>query len=183
MKYNRLIRENAVKLLEKSGLSLECEKLKGDEFKHKLCSLFLAEYKQTLTSDKPENLQVHYAEMLEVIRTLMVKTKTNIKEINFNQNQPLDWYSNHSPNKDKLNLARKSLLENFYELLSIKTEAVKDQLGDMIKSFKQLIEAHNISFVQVEQIRRTILEKLGGFKGDYLVSVTRKRLKTNAYQA
>ena len=177
--YNKLVHDNVTDILKDQGYDkLQGKKLKGKKYKAELYSLFFHEYKETLRKDKPQQLQVHYAEMLEVIRTLMMATKTNIKDVDLYQNQSMDWYKNASRDKDKLTKSRIDLLQNFYELLSMKTEAVKDQLTDVLTSFKQLVESHKLSFIQVEEARRTIFKKLGGFsKGVYLVSVS----KTNTY--
>ena len=68
------------------------------------------------------------------------------------------------------------LLQKFEELLQMQTEAVKDQLNDIFNSFKYLVEAHKLSFVQVEQQRRDRFKKLGGFdKGLYLVGVSKTK--------
>ena len=83
---------------------------------------------------------------------------------------------------NRLKMARVDLLQKFYEFLSLKTEAVKDQLKDMLNSFKQLVDAHKISFAKVEQVRRQISKKLGGFsKGVYIESVLKVRKKTQEY--
>ena len=108
----------------------------------------------------------------------MVKSKTDIKKVNFNQNQSLDWYKNNSPVKEKLNNARIDLLQKVDEFLALKTEAVKDQLIDMIQSFKDLVESHNIPFANVEKFRRKVNEKLGGYEGDYLEKVSFIKRKT-----
>jgi predicted house-cleaning noncanonical NTP pyrophosphatase (MazG superfamily) len=132
-----------------------------------------------LDKDKPQQLQVHYADMLEVVRTLIVATKTNINNIDVQTNQTVDWYKNASPSKQKLTIARIDLLQKFDELLKMKTEAIKDQLLDMLESFKQLLVAHKLSFVQVEQTRRTMYKRLGGFsKGVYLESVSKIKTHT-----
>ena len=125
-----------------------------------------------MVKEKTKQLTVHYAEMLEVIRTLMVKSKTDIKKVNFNQNQSLEWYKNNSPDKGKLNNARINLLQRVDEFLALKTEAVRDQLMDMIQSFKDLVESHKIPFVQVEKFRRKVYEKFGGYEGDYLEKIS-----------
>ena len=145
MKIEKLSHNNSIKLLETKGnLKIEGKELKGKELKNKLCSLFLSEYKETLTKDDVNQLSVHYAEMLEVIRTLMIASKTDIKEGNLQQNQPINWYKSNTLSKNRLKMARVDLLQKFYEFLSLKTEAVKDQLKDMLNSFKQLVDAHKI---------------------------------------
>ncbi|MBQ7797953.1 MAG: hypothetical protein IJ371_02395 [Clostridia bacterium] len=177
---NKLVRDNVTEILKTQGYKeIKGKKLKGEKYKAKLYSLFLQEYKETLNTDEIAELHVHYADMLEVIRTLMITTKTNIKEIDFEKGQPMEWYQRTLSFKSKLNTARIDLLQKFDELLQIKTEAVKDQLGDILHSFRQLVEANNISFIDVEKVRRIMFKKLGGFsQGVYLVSVS--QLKTHA---
>ncbi len=180
--YNKLVRDNVPQALKSQGYQeISGRRLKGKEFKDKLCSLFLTDYKQTLTSDKPQQLQVHYADMLEIVRTLMIMTKTNMKQIDFDKNQALSWYVKTSPSKQKLKLARIDLLQKYDELLLMKTEAVRDQLGDILKSFKQLVETHGLSFDKIEEIRRVMFQNLGGYKGIYLESVSLTKTDTRAY--
>lgn len=177
---NKLVRDNVASLLKSQGYKkIEGKKLKGKKYKEELYSLFWQEYKETLSEDKSNRVQVNYADMLEVIRTLMISAKINLKDMDFDKNQPLQWYENNSPSKQKLLKARMDLLQKFDELLQCKTEAVKDQLKDVLYSFKQLIEAHQYSFVQVEEVRRTMFKKLGGYnKGIYLVNVSKTRAHT-----
>jgi len=178
-KCNKLVRDNVSELLQEQGFNkINQTKIKGKKYKAELYSLFLAEYKETLEKDKSAQLQIHYAEMLEVVRTLMIASKTDINDITTDNNQTMEWYKKASPSKRKLGEARIDLLQKFYELLNMKTEAIKDQLGDILKSFKQLVETHKVSFVKVEQTRRTMFKKLGGYsKGVYLESVS----KTSTY--
>ena len=176
----RLVRKKTLEKLYAEGYHGEIEKKKGKQFKFELCSLFLAEYKETLYINKPNQLKVHYADMLEIIRTLMVASKINIKEVVVSQNQPMEWYRDNSPSKQKLKEARIDLLQKFDEFLQMKTEAVRDQLKDMFESFKRLVADHKLSFVQIEQTRRVMFEKLGGFQGDYLKSVSKIKTSTTA---
>ncbi|MBQ8522267.1 MAG: hypothetical protein IJ458_01215 [Clostridia bacterium] len=183
MKIRKLSHDNSIELLKTKGYQkIEGKKLKGEKHKIALCSLFLTEYKETLTKDDINQIQVHYAEMLEVVRTLMISSKTNIKELDFEQNQAIQWYKNAVPEKQKLANARLDMLQKFYELLKMKTEAVKDQLKDVLSSFKQLVEAHKISFARVEQVRRETFKKLGGFsKGIYIESASKIKTNTTSY--
>ena len=58
----------------------------------------------------------------------------------------------------------------------MKTEAVKDQLNDTLISLRNLVESHELSFAKVEEMRKTMREKLGGFeKGVYLESVSKTK--------
>jgi len=65
-------------------------------------------------------------------------------------------------------------LQKFDELLRTNTEAVKDQLGDLLISLKQLVEVNNLSFAKIEEIRRETFKKFGGFgEGFYLEGVSK----------
>lgn len=177
---NKLVRDNVTGLLKSQGYEeIKGKNLKGKKYKAELYSLFLQEYKESLNDNNNLNQQqLHYVEMLEVVRTLMVASKTNIKDVGGKENPTMQWYKKADPSQQRLKKARLDLLQKFYELLQMKTEAIKDQLGDIFTSFKELIEANNLSFAQVEQARRVMYKKLGGFsKGTYLVSVS----KTSTY--
>lgn len=185
---NKLVRDNVADLLKEQGYQeVRGKKVEGKEYRNELYSLFLQEYKETLTENQKNKLQVHYAEMLEVVRTLMVSTKSDIKQFKPDKDQQvIEWYKQLSPIKAKQKLvdARIDLLQKFYELLPMETEAIKDQLGDMLVSFKQLVEANGFSFSQIEELRRDIYKRLGGFKqGLYLVSVAKTRSKLSTYSA
>ena len=182
---NKLVRDNVAGILKNQGYQeIKGTKLKGKKYKDELYLLFFTEYKETLDKDNPQQLQVHYADMLEVVRTLMVASKTNIKAAAMSKNQSIDWYKKASPSKEKLMEARIDLLQKFDELLKMRTEAIRDQLVDMLDSFKQLVEAHQISFAQVEQVRRDMYQRLGGYnKGVYLQSVSRVRTSNASYSA
>ncbi len=181
---NRIVRDGVTDKLQSQGFKTEFKKLKGEKYKNALYSLFLVEYKETFNKDLVSQLKVHYAEMLEIIRTLMVVTKTKIQDININKNQHIQWYQNSSPAKEKLINSRIDLLQKFDELLLCKTEATKDQLEDILSSFNQLVLAHKLSFVQVEQLRRTMFNKLGGYsKGVYLISVAKIRKQSRTQSA
>ena len=186
--YNKLVRDNVASLLKEQGYQeVKGKKLSGKEYRNELYSLFLQEYKETLTESQRNKLQVHYAEMLEVVRTLMVLTKADVKQFKIdNDQQIIDWYKQLSPIKAKQKLvdARIDLLQKFYELLPMETEAIKDQLGDMLISFKQLVEANEFSFSQIEEMRRDIYKRLGGFgQGVYLVGVSKTRSRVSTYSA
>ena len=170
---NKLVRNGVVDSLKASGYRTKSEQIRGDEYKVKLYCLFLQEYKETLQTDKEPHLYAHYADMLEVIKTLMIYNKVNINALNINQTGPMEWYKSFIPQWQKLADARMDLLQKFEELQSMKTEAIRDQLVDMFNSFKQLVEAHKLSFAQVNKVSMNRFKQLGGFnKGLYLVGVS-----------
>lgn len=174
MKVKQLVRNDTAIALKNLGLDVKGKILEGEEHKNELCSLFWQEYKDTLNTSSIKELLVHYADMLEVIRTLMVMSKTNVKDFDLGKNPAMQWYKKSSPNNDKLFDARLDILQKFSELLTIKTEAIKDQLNDILMSFKSLVEAHGLTFAQVEKTRRTMFKKLGGFnQGTYLMGVSK----------
>lgn len=187
MEIKSVVRDNAPDKLKKIYQKVEGRYIKAEERKAKLCSLFLVKYKETLKTKNLQQLQVIYADMLEIIRTLMVITKTNVKEIKFDtyDQHVNDWYKNATPIKQKsvkLTNARMDLLQKFDELLQMETEAVSDQLIDMLMSFKCLIEVNEFSWAEIEKQRRNMYKNLGGYsKGIYLESVSHKKTNTTAY--
>jgi len=173
MIYNKLVRDNVAGLLKSKGFAIKGKNLKGEQYTAGLYSLFLRDFKGTFDANL-RLLQIYYADMLEVIRTLMINNGVNIKGLKGGESQPVHWYKNLAASDQKLQTARTDLLEKFYELLQVKTEAIKDQLNDIFNSFKRVLEANNISFVQIEKVRRAQFDRLGGFnKGVYLEGVSR----------
>lgn len=171
---NKLVRSKVPALLKEKGYNLKTIKLKGEEFKIKLHSLFLHEYKECIGGDDPNFLQVHYADMLEVIRTLMVFNGINTRELQEATYQPVEWYDNFASKKVQVKSCRTDLLQKFYELLLIESsEIVKDQLRELFTSFKKLMKATELEFAQIEIVRRDMLERLGGFNGVYLEKVSK----------
>lgn len=174
VKYNKLVRDNVAGLLKDKGYLISGKKLKGDKYNFELYSLFWLDFKSSLSADSRQ-VYGHYADMLEVIRTLMVTNNVNIRKLKSGESQPISWYKSFASPDKKLASARTDLLQKFNELLQMKTEAIKDQLNDIFNSFKSLLIAHNIDFAHIEEIRRGQFEKLGGFtKGIYLEEVTKK---------
>ena len=118
--------------------------------------------------------------MLEVLRTLMLKSKLSLKGIESNESQAISWYKSVGSSVQNEKMATIDLLQKTYELFTIKTEAIKDQLIDVFNSFKQFVEAKNVDFVHVETVRRIQFDKLGGFnKGVYLEGVTVRKDYSN----
>ena len=183
MQYNKLVRDKVVDNLKTQGYQkISGTKVKGKQYKEKLYSLFFAEYKETLATENINQLHIHYADMLEVVKTLMLATKTKINDIDFDKNRTFEWFKKSSPSKQKLGEARINLLQRFEELLGMKTEAIRDQLADLLTSLKDVINANNLSFVKVESVRRVMYDKLGGFKkGIYLESVSKTKTASSAY--
>lgn len=181
MEIRELSRNYAAEMYKTQGYGdIKGKKLKGKEYKKELYSLFLSRYKQTLINDKPQKLQVYYADMVEVVITLMSITKTKFKNgLDNKKQQVLQWFKDLSPSKNKLKEARIDLIQKFYELIPMRTEAVKDQLNEMLVSLRNVVEKHELSFANVEELRKTMCEKLGGFdKGIYLESVSKTKIST-----
>ena len=177
---NELVRDNVAGLLKDKGYAIKGKKLKGEEFTFNLYSLFWQEFNDSLQYTEPKYLQVHYANMLEVLRTLMLKSKLSLKGIESNESQAISWYKSVGSSVQNEKMATIDLLQKTYELFTIKTEAIKDQLIDVFNSFKQFVEAKNVDFVQVETVRRIQFDKLGGFnKGVYLEGVTVRKDYSN----
>ena len=178
MEVKELSRNKAAEMYKAQGFAVKGKVLKGKEYKKQLYSLFLTRYKETLSNDKPQKLQVSYADMAEVITTLMAATKTKFKNnLTDKKQQAINWYKNLSPSKNKLAEARVDLIQKFYELIPMRTEAVKDQLNEMLISLCNLVETHELSFAKVEEMRKTMREKLGGFdKGVYIESVSKIKI-------
>ena len=174
--YNKLVRDNVAGLLKNQGFELKGRKLQGEELDFQLFSLFWQNFKTTFEGTIKE-VKVAYAEMLEVIRTFMIKNEVNPSQLQSTESQPVKWYKNTLPAKEKLNNARANLLERFDELMGIKTqEARQDQLGDVLDGTKQVIGANGYEFAEIEEIRRESFKRFGGYtKGVYIEGVSKKR--------
>ena len=173
--YNKLVRDDVAGLLKDQGFELKGRKLKGEEFDFELFSLFWQNFKQSING-KVKQVKIGYAEMLEVVRTLMIRNKVNPSRLKVDESQPVRWYKNTLPQKEKLSNARADLLQRFDELLGLKTEAIKDQLNDLFNGVKQVIEADRFEFAEIERVRRDSYERLGGYtKGVYIEGVSKKR--------
>ncbi len=187
MKYNnRLVRDNVAGLLENKGYSVNSENLDTKRFKINLYSLFLLLVKESKTINtadekSKQKLQEIYADMLEVIRAIAKAEKISAKDINFEKTStPIDWYKKIMPKRLRLYLAQTNLLNKFDQLLIIKNTEVKtSQLQEIVSDFKEVLNAQDISFNQVELKRRDMFKKLGGYsQGVYIKgaskSVTRQ---------
>lgn len=196
MEIKELSRNDAVEMYKKQGYGVKGKKLKGKEYKAKLYSTFLSRYKQTLECENPQKLVVAYADMLEVLQSLMKATKTKFKNnITNPKYQAMQWYKKLAPisSKQKLENARIDLMQKFYELIPMRTEAVKDHLNEMVESLYDLVESHKlsferkadrekVSFASVNTMNKMMCEKLGGFdKGIYIESVS--KIKTSNLSA
>ncbi len=174
--YNKLVRDNVAGLLKNQGYELKGRKLQGEEFDFELFSLFWQNFKTTFEGSVKE-VKVAYAEMMEVIRTFMIKNQVNPAQLKSVESQPVKWYKNTLPQKERLNNARANLLERFYELIGVKTqEARQDQLGDVFDGTKQVIDANGYEFAEIEEIRRNNFKRFGGYtKGIYIEGVSKKK--------
>ena len=171
MEYNKLVRNNVGPSLQKQGFTVQGKILKGEQLQGELYSLFWDEFNKTLDADD-KRLTVHYAEMLEVVKALIVINKANIKA---DVNKPLKWYKGFASKDKQLAGARTDLLQRYYELLSIKNkEVLKDQLNEVLEAYKDLVDAHNLDFAKIEQVRQEIWKKLGGYtKGVYIKTISK----------
>jgi len=170
---NKLVRSKVPGLLEDQGYQLKGYKLEGEQYDLELYSLFWQSFNQSLNA-KQKQMEVCFADMMEIIKTLMIKNKVNPSQLKTDESQPIKWYKNLLPYKQKLANARTDFLQKFDELLRTNTEAVKDQLGDLLISLKQLVEVNNLSFAKIEEIRRETFKKFGGFgEGFYLEGVSK----------
>ena len=182
MKICELSRKKSPKVYEAQGYPyIEGKVLKGKELKDKSCSLFLTRYKQTLSEENVQKLQVYYADMMEVITGLMAKTKTQFKNPLADKNQQaLQWYKGLTPAKTRLKEARIDLMQRFYEFTGMKTEAVRDQLNEMLTSLHNVIVEHGLNFNNVKALWKKMHEILGGFE-IYIESVSRTKTNTTSY--
>ena len=182
MKYkNRLVRDNVAGLLEDKGFVVNKEKFDTNKYKTNLYSLFLLQVKESKAIESSDtkskqHLEEIYAEMLEIIRTIAKVEKIPSTDINFNKTtSPADWYKKLMPKKLQLKLAQANLLDKFNELLIIKNKEVKTtQLQEIVTGFKEVLNAHEIGFNQVELKRRDMFKKLGGYsQGVYIKGVSK----------
>lgn len=176
--YNKLVRVKVVDLLKNLGCQIKGYVVEGEELAFELFSLFWQNFKKTFQGPVNE-VKVAYAEMLEVVRTFMVKNEVNPAELKSDESQPVKWYKNTLPQRERLNNARADLLQRFHELLGIQTqEARKDQLGDVFDGTKRLVEADGYEFAEIEKTRRDLFKRLGGYpydKGVHIQGVSKKR--------
>lgn len=188
MEIRELSRNESVLKYKAEGCAVKGKRLKGKEYKKELYSLFLSRYKQTLDCNNPQKLVVIYADMLEVLQSLMKMTNTKFKNnLADPKRQAMQWYKDLAPtnSKNKLTEARIDLMQKFYELIPMRTEAVRDHLNEMVEALRNLVECHKlsfetkvdrekVSFVSVNEMNKKIHEKLGGFdKGVYIESVSK----------
>jgi galactose-1-phosphate uridylyltransferase len=181
MEIKELSRDNVAEAYVAQGYPLVKGKiLKGKELMAKSCSLFLARFKQTLQEDNVQKLQVYYADMMEDLINLMSKSRTQFKNPYEDKNkQALQWYKKLSPAKSGLKEARIDLMQKFYEFTGMKTEAVRDQLNELLASLANVMEQQGLEVSKVETTRKSMRAKLGGFdKGVYIDSVS--HVNTNA---
>jgi len=164
--YNKLVRDKIPDLLKSQGYRLKGQNLDEEQYTFELYSLFWQSFKQTLNSSKWK-AQIYFADMLEIVRTLMIKNKLNPRKVKADENQAIKWYKNLLPYNQKLYNARTDFLKRFYELLQSNTESIKDQLSDMFNSLKQLVESSDFNFKKIEEVRRKTFEKYGGFSNPY----------------
>lgn len=184
MKKNIGLSRGTSKKYEELGFAVDSKMLKGKEYKKELYSLFFSRCKQTMQCDQSQKLQVYYADMVEVVTTLMSLTKTKFKNtLNDIKQQALLWYKSLSPSKNGLQEARVDLIQKFYELIPMKTEAVREQLNEILVSLRNLVEKHELSFADVEQLRKEMRKEMGGFSGLYINTVVKKRNKTTTLSA
>ena len=173
--YNKLVRDNVANILKDKGYAIKGRKLQDEEYISKMYSLFWQEFNDSLNTSA-KTIQLRYVEMLEIIRALMLKNGVKLSSAKDNTAQAVVWYSKLVNDDKKVKDTTSSFVQRFYELLSVKTEAIKDQLIDLFNSFKQMVEANNIDFAQVETKRRLQFDRFGGFnKGIYLEGVTLKK--------
>lgn len=177
MKYkDRLVRDNVTNLLEDRGFTVNKEKLDERKYKLGLYSLFVDLFKESKVIDDNKSVELCeiYADMLEIIKTIAKADQIHVKDIiGEKESSPIDWYTQSMPDKIRLYLARTNLLNKFYQLLSIKNKEVRlSQLKELIKDFKEVLNAHHVGFNQVELKRRDRLKNLGGYsQGVYINSV------------
>ena len=170
MEIKELSRDNVAELYVAQGYPFVKGKiLKGKELMAKSCSLFLARFKQTLQEDNIQKLQVYYADMMEDIINLMSKSRTQFKNPYEDKNkQALQWYKKLSPAKSGLKEARIDLMQKFYEFIGMKTEAVRDQLNEILASLANVIEEQGLKFANVENTRKSMRAKLGDLIKEFI---------------
>ena len=132
----------------------------------------MQEYKEALAKPYLEHSQVHYANMLEVVRTLRMFNNAN--SVGIEEQQAFEWYNGFTPKLQKLKEARMDLLVKYYELLNIQNDEVMQiQLAELTNSFKNLVLASGLEPINIEKLRKNQLIQLGGFNGVYLEKVSR----------
>ena len=123
MEINELSRNRAVEVYKTQGYGVKGRIIKGKEYKVQLYSLFWARFKQTLDCDNPQKLVVLYADMLEVLQSLMKHTKTKFKNnLADPKYQAMQWYKDLSPldTAERLKGLRIDLMQKFQDLMMMK---------------------------------------------------------------
>lgn len=118
---------------------------------------FLRAFKQTKNTSG-EQQKVYYAEMLEVIRKLIISCDMNVSEVGkCAESQPISWYKRTVSGEQAVLNSQRELLERFAELMSVESpEVYGDLIEEVFVAFRGLVKASNLTLKSVEMTRREI---------------------------
>lgn len=173
-KFNKLVRNRVSGLLENKGFKVTTKKLDDEQREKGLYSLFLREFKECEAELDVKKVQVHHADMLEVVQTLS-SVDIKVEDLKNNRNQAMKWYQKLMSAKERIMQARTNLLLKYDELLRIKNNEVRqEQLKEVFVALKDWIEERGFDFSKAIVLQKERLKKLGGFsQGIYLEEVER----------
>lgn len=115
---------------------------------------FLRVFKMATTDNREQ--QQCYAELLEVIRNLIISCNVRVSEVGkCAESQPITWYKQMIPKEQAILNSKIELMQRFSEFINAKSQEVKvDIVKELFVSFRGLLNASGLKFNQIEQLRR-----------------------------
>lgn len=115
---------------------------------------FLRVFKKATTNNREQ--QQNYAELLEVIRKLIISCNVKVSEVGkCAESQSITWYKKMLPKERAILNSKIELMKRFEEFINAKSQEVKgDILKEIFVSFRGLLNASGLKFDQIEQLRR-----------------------------
>lgn len=116
---------------------------------------FLRVFKQSQNVSASQQ-RVCYAEMLEIIRKLIISCNIEISEVSkCAESQPISWYKQTISKEQAVMNSQKELLERFGELIEVESQEVfRDVVKELFVSFRGMVKSSGYSFKEVEMTRR-----------------------------
>lgn len=116
---------------------------------------FLRVFKQSQNVSASQR-QVCYAEMLEVIRKLIISSDTKVSDVGkCAESQPISWYKQTISKEQAEFNSTVELLERFSELMAVESQEVfRDVVKELFVSFRGMVKSSGYSLKEIEMIRR-----------------------------